>query len=274
MRYLIFAFLILFLISCTSKVVKEASPKTEQQEINYLWVYKQTVNVRSSNSSGSNKITSLTDGDSVKVLRNDNGWYEIQLNNGSNGWIRSDLLGTKNMSVFNKAIAFSHELKEKENTTLFFDKKIQHKRIFLEFSPNEYSSKINIEKKAREIGNKYQKVVYQGNVTIQIIEPENQSEYLTINLPGSPNADISLPVFEFGILEEVNLQNQDELKLVIAVNENINNTEMLKEARKIAASFPLTLKKVNVTFINKSQDCLLSFIEDAAGETYKFNQCL
>ena len=274
MRYLIFASLIILLFSCTPKVAKEPPPKKEQQEIKYLWAYKQTANVRSGNFSGSNKVTSLTDGDSVKVLRNDNGWYEIQLNNGTNGWIRSDLLGTKDMSVFSKAISFSHDLKEKEYITLFFDKKIQHKRILLEFPKSEYTSKSIVEKKARKIGDKYQKSVYAGNVTIQVIEPENQSEYLTINLPGSPNADINLPVFTFGILEEVNVLNQDELKLVITVNENINNTDMLKEARKIAGSFPLTLKKVNVTLKNNSQKCILSFIEDAAGETYKFNQCL
>jgi len=274
MRHIVLFSLIVLIFSCTPKVVKEPPPEIEKPDINYLWAYKKSVNIRANNSAGSKKLTSLADGDSVKVLQNNNGWYEIILENGSKGWIRSDLLGTKSMSAFGKAIAFSEDLKDSEKINLFFDKKIQHKRIFLEFPKSEYSSKINIENKAKEIGKKYQESVYPGNITIQIIEPQNQSEYLTINLSGSPNADLKLPVLKYGILDEFNVINKNELKLVIEVNEVIENNRLLKEARKIAGNFPLTLKRVNITFKNMSQKCILSFIEDASGEHYKFNQCL
>jgi len=178
------------------------------------------------------------------------------------------------MSVFSKAISFSNNLKENENINLYFDKKIQHKRIFLEFAESEYSLKKNIENKTREIGKKYQEKIYPGKVTIQVIEPKKQTEYLTINLGGSANADLILPVFQFGIIDEISVSNENKLKLIIEVNENIENSLLLKEARKIARSFPLTLKKVNVTFKNNSKKCILSFVEDASGEQYKFNQCL
>ena len=275
MRYQLIPLIFIFVfLSCTPKVTKEPPPKVEQPDVKYLWAYKKAANVRSSNSASSNKLTSLTDGDSVKVIRNQKGWYEVILENGLKGWIRSDLLGTKKMSAFSNAISFSNRLKENENINLYFDKKIQHKRIFLEFPQSEYSSKKNIENKTKEIGNKYQEIVYPGKVTIQVIEPINQSEYLTINLSGSPNADLNLPVFNFGILDEINVSKENELKLIVEVNEKIDNAKMLKEARKITGSFPLTFNKVNVTFKNKMNNCLLSFIEDSSGETYKFNQCL
>jgi SH3 domain-containing protein len=275
LRYLLIPIIFIFIFfSCTPKVVKEPPPKVEQPDIKYLWAYKKTVNVRTGNSATSSKLASLSDGDSVKILQNENGWYEVILDNGTKGWIRSDLLGTKNMSTFSKAIAFSENLKENEKINLYFDKKIQHKRIFLEFPQSEYSSKKNIENKTKEIGKKYQDTVYPGKVTIQVIEPKNQIEYLTINLPGASNADLILPVIKFGILEEFKVAIRNELKLVVLVNENIENALLLKEARKIAGSFPLTLKKVNITFKNKSKKCILSFVEDAFGEHYKFNFCL
>lgn len=274
MRYLVFALLVMLIFSCTPKLVKEPPPVVEQPDVKYLWVFKKTINVRANNKANSDKVATLNDGDSVKVLQNINGWYKVILNDESNGWIRSDLLGTKNMSVFSKAISFSNNLKENENIILYFDKKIQHKRIFLEFPKNDYSSKKSIEVKTKDIGKRYQELIYSGKVSIHVIEPDNQSEYLTIILPGSANADINLPVFKFGILEEVNLQNQDELKLVIAVNENIKNTDMLKEARKIAGRFPLSFSQVYIAFKNQLNQCILSYKENSSGENYKFNQCL
>jgi len=275
MKYFIEAVILIFIIfSCTPKVVKEPAPEIEKHDIKYLWIYKKTVNVRANNSAGSTKLATFADGDSVKVLQNQNGWYEVILDNNSKGWIRSDLLGTKSMSAFGKAIDFSNSLKENDNINLFFDKKILHKRIFLEFPKSDYSSKKNIENKAREIGTKYQESVYPGKITIQVIEPQNQSEYLTINLSGSTNADLTLPVFNYGILDDFQVQKKNEIKLIIEVNEVIENNKLLKEARKIASNFPLTLKKVNITFKNKSQKCILSFIENASGEHYKFNPCL
>ena len=267
-------YLIVLIFSCTPKVVKEPAPEVEKPDYKYLWAFKKSINVRANNSAGSTKLTSLADGDSVQVMQNQNGWYEIILNDGNKGWIRSDLLGTKNMSAFSKVIAFSEKLKERENINLFFDKKIQHKTIFLEFPSSAYSSKKNIENKVREIGKKYQAEVYPGKIKIQVIEPQNQSEYLTLNLSGSPNADLILPVFIYGILDNFQVQNKNELEIIIEVNEVIENNKLLKEARKIAGNFPLTLKKVNITFKNRSEKCILSFIEDASGEHYKFDQCL
>jgi len=275
MRYLFIATIVILIFSCTPKVTKEPPPvKVAQPTAKYLWVYKNTVNVRESNAANSALLTSLTDGDSVKVLQNDNGWYEITLNDGVNGWIRSDLLGTKNMSAFSKAIDFSNNLKENEKINLYFDKKIQHKRIFLEFPENEYSSKENIEKIAREIGNRYQQTVYPGKVTIQVIELQNQSEYLTIELAGERNADLDLPVIKYGILEKVSIEENSKLKISILIKETVKQEDLVTEARKIAGSFPLTFECVNINFVDLKNNCVLSFKEDASGENYNFNQCL
>jgi len=274
MRYLVLASIAIFIFSCTPKVVKETPPQVEQPDIKYLWVYKKTINVRTDNSATSAKLASLADGDSVKVLQNENGWYEVIIDNGTKGWIRSDLLGTKSMSSFSKAIAFSNNLKEDKRINLFFDKKIQHKRIFLEFPKENYSSKKYIENKAREIGKEYQDTVYPGKITIQVIEPEKQSEYLTINLIGTPNADLVLPIIKYGILDDVVVEKNTKLKIIISINKIIENASLLDEARKIAGSFPISFASVIINFIDKKDKCILSFLEDASGEDYKFNQCL
>ncbi len=274
--YLLALVIIILFLSCTPKIKKELPPvSTAVPKISgtYLWAYKPTANIRESNSAKSRKIVAIADGDSVLVIKNVEGWYEIFFNQ-NRGWIRSDLVGTKNLSVYRKAVSFSDSLADNFDIRLYFDKKIQHKRIFLEFPQSEYSSKNNIENKTKELGKKYQETVYSGKVTIQVIEPKKQSEYLTINLAGAPNAVLKLPVIRFGILDEIIVINKNELKLIVSINEHIENALLLKEARKIAGSFPLTLKKVNITFKNKSQKCILSFVEDASGEHYKFNFCL
>ena len=274
MKKLLLVTLSILLFACTPKVIKEPPPKVEEPAKAYLWVFKKSINVRSNNSANSIKIMTLSDGDSVQVLQNKEGWYEVILANGSNGWIRSDLLGTKEMSVFPKAVDFSNKLKDAENITLYFDKELQHKRIFLEFPQSDYKSKKDIETTAKKIGNDYQDQVYPGNVTLIVINPGDQSEYLNITLPAAEITDLDLPVLKYGILSQFKNSNNNELDLQITVREDIEKNSLLEEARKIVRSFPLILNKVKVIFKNKSEKCILTFIEDTAGELYKYNQCL
>jgi hypothetical protein len=275
--YSISFILIVFLISCAPKVKKELSPiKKTKPKISdtYLWGFKSAVNVRESNSAKSKKIASIADGDSVLVIRNVNGWYEIILSNQQKGWIRSDLIGTKNLSAFRKAVSFSDSLTDNFGIKLYFDKNLQHKRIYLEFPQQFYSSEKNIREKTTEIIKKYQKDIYHGKIAVRILKPASQDDYLTLNFEGQPNPEIKLPVIPFGILKNIRIEGYTQIKIEIIVKDKIQNNQFLNAARDMSGSFPLSFTHVQINFISNNSDCLFSFLEDSAGETYKFNQCL
>ena len=91
------------MFGCTAKKTVESPESDIDTRVIYkkslLWVYKPTVNIRDKASGSGNKVAQLVDGDSVMVLTNENGWYQIKTIDGKNGWVRSDLLGPKELSV-------------------------------------------------------------------------------------------------------------------------------------------------------------------------------
>ena len=180
--FVILSLLILFGCSTKESVVTPASDldKDAIYQNALLWVFKPMVNIRESASGSSTKVSSLVDGDSVIVLNNTNGWYQIKTLDGQAGWIRSDLLGPKELSAFSAAVAFIENLKEYENTEVYFDKKLYHKRIYIAFPQEYYSSRQKIEKETRELVNKYQQQVYRGQVTARVLKPGTEEEYLTL----------------------------------------------------------------------------------------------
>ena len=97
---LLLSFLAIFImIGCSAKkTIETPEPDIDTQAIHketMLWVYKPTVNIRDKASGSGEKLAQLVDGDSVIVLENENGWYQIKTIDGTSGWIRSDLLGPK-----------------------------------------------------------------------------------------------------------------------------------------------------------------------------------
>lgn len=274
MRYLILASIVFFIFSCTPKVTKEPPPAGDQPHVKYLWVYKNIVNVRESNSANSDKLTSLMDGDSVQVLNNEEGWYEVILNNGIKGWIRSDLLGTKNLSVFHKAVAFSDSLTTNYNIKLYFDKNLQHKRIYLEYPVDDYTSEKMIREKTNKLIHKYQQKIYHGEISVLVLKPDSQDNYLSLNYKGKPNPEISLPVIPFGILEDVTTDAYREITINIITDTELYTEKFLNASRKMSKQFPLSFTRVQINFVSDNSECLFSFVEDSAGEIYKFNQCL
>ena len=130
--------LLIFLIACAAKKELDSSkdPDLVEERMpgnSYLWAFKPSTNIRESNSARSSKFAVLTDGDSIMVMSNDNGWYKVKTESGKTGWIRTDLLGPKNLSAFRYAVAFVDSLKENKDIELYFDKKLHHKRIYLFF---------------------------------------------------------------------------------------------------------------------------------------------
>ena len=114
MKKIIYGFIgILFLTtiwSCAAKKELETPPETVEAVPpagEFLWVIKPNINIREENSAAAVKIAELADGDSVMVRQNLDGWYKIETVDGKTGWIRSDLLAPRNVSVFRKAVEFA-----------------------------------------------------------------------------------------------------------------------------------------------------------------------
>ncbi len=152
MRFIIPFFLILsMMIGCATKKPPEIEEESSivEKEItplpDYLWAFKPNINVREDHSPSSSKVAQLSDGDSVIVMTNENGWYQIRTNENTIGWVRTDLLGPKNLSAFTRAISFVDSLKENEEIEVFFDKKLYHKRIYISFPAAFYTSKSKVE---------------------------------------------------------------------------------------------------------------------------------
>jgi hypothetical protein len=251
---------------------KEALPDI----MNYFWAYKSLVNIRESNTAASKKIGQLSDGDSVLVVSNENGWYKIQTDT-LQGFIRSDLLGPKNLSTFRRAFNFANELKKDEQIDLFFDKKLHHKRIFISLPAESFTSPELIRDKVEKLLEKYQQKVYWGHVTAVIFEPGTQEEYLKIEKSGQPNAEVTLPILPFGQLLDVYNNSADDISLTILTPDSVVDQDLLHTSRSIVAIYPITYKNVELTFIsrnmNREDKCRLWFKEDSDGETFKFNHC-
>jgi len=239
----------------------------------FFWAVKPEVNIRNTYSVQSDKLGKLNDGDSVLVVENVNGWYSIVDENSINGWIRSDLLGPKEVSVFAKAITYTERLKENKNIDLFFDKKLLHRRVYIEFPAENYSSKSLIEAATKQLVKDYQEEVYRGDVTARVLKPGSDEEFITLSIKGQANPDIKLPILPFGILKNVDTTNPEKISLIIETPFTINNTDLLKSARNIVSIYPISYSSVEVIFSSKDNSCRLWLLEDESGEQYKFNHC-
>ena len=281
LRVRLLSLTLLVLLGCTAKESLE-SPETDiDKDAIYrnalLWVFKPSINIRDSASSSAKKLGSLVDGDSVVVLQNVDGWYQIRTVDGQLGWIRSDLLGPKALSAFNSAVSFVENLREKENIDLYFDKKFYHKRIYLSYPTNAYSSPQNIEKKTRQLVENFQHKVYRGPVTARVLQPGSENEFLTLEIEGAINADPILPVIPFGRIESVDRNNPSGIKLYYSIPKDISDDELITTARQIVPKFPISYQHVELIFkdspYSAEKPCRLWYREDKNGENYQIGAC-
>lgn len=280
---LIVLLLSLLISSCALKKSTETVPPPETvekvpvPEPKYLWAFLPGVNVRQAGRENAEKLTLLADGDSVAVIGNQNGWYQIRTGNRTEGWVRSDLLGPKNFSTFNKAVAFVDSLREKNGTEVYFDKNLYHKRIYIKFPAAYYQSRSRIDQEAQILLRTFQHQVYRGNVTARVLKTGSEDEYLTLESKGEVNADPLLPVVPFGTIRAAQRGYADGIALTYEAPLEIDDQNLLKTARALSASYPLTYKKIRISFIsqdgNGREICRLYFIEDSSGEEYRFNEC-
>jgi len=273
--------LIFTVFGCTAKKSIEIPEPDIDKEAVYkeslLWVFKPSVNIRNNASGSGEQLAQLKDGDSVIVLTNKNGWYQIKTLDGNTGWVRSDLLGPKELSVFPSAVRFIEKLKENDQAEIYFDKKLYHKRIYISFPDDMYTSRNDIENKTRNLLKQYQKDVYSGHVTARVLKPNSDEEYLTIEVEGTVNADPLLPVVPFGRIEKVDRNNPFEIKLSYSTPNHISDENLILTARELSSVFPISYRRIEITFKNApyslEEPCRLLFIEDKNGEVYKMGTC-
>ena len=278
---IVLVILLFILLGCTSRKTLERKDGTEiEKEVMdemYLWAFKPSVNVREKNNAVSAKIHQLVDGDSVIVLENLQGWYRIKTKENKSGWVRSDLLGPKNLSSFQYALSFVDSLKENDGTDLYFDKKLYHKRIYLSYSPDVYSSRSAVEEKTRSLVERYQNEVYRGQVTARVLKPKSEEEYLTSTFNGSINPEPLLPVIPFGKIKSVNRNIPGSIVLHYFVPDEISDEKLLATAREMSSIFPLSYQHVEIIYstspASNQNNCRLWFMEDQNGEKFKFNHC-
>ncbi len=267
--------LLLIAVSCTPKVTKKVAEKEQPPPPSALsaeYVIKENINMRSGPSVKYPVIGKLEDGDEVFILDNKKGWYRIQT--GSKiGWVRSDLVGPRNLSRIRMASAFNDSIMSRFKGSLYIDKNKPYQIIYLELNePNHKRAK----KLASQIGKLYQEKVYPGKLTVNLIKPGASKYYDQIVLPALGIADIPLPVLDFGYLEKLKSHNS-EVALYVVVPDSVDNQRLLKLARKIASKYSYPFTKSEVIMRSVSSDgnvrCRLYYVEDGYGENFVFNRC-
>ena len=280
-RILIFILTLIIMFGCTIKESIEPPETDVDRDAVFgnalLWVFKPNVNIRENASSSGKKISNLTDGDSVMVLTNADGWYQVKTINGKSGWIRSDLLGPKELSAFSSAVTFTENLKENENIELYFDKKLYHKRIYISYPSDLYSSRQTVETKTKELVKNYQQKVYSGHVTARVLKPGTEEEYLTLEIKGAINADPILPIIPFGRIENVDRSNPSGIRLIYSIPTDVSDDLLITTARQIVPKFPISYQSVEITFkespYSEKKPCRLWYMEDKNGEDYRVGEC-
>lgn len=243
----------------------------------YLWAFKPNINIRENYEATAAKVGQLADGDSVEILTNEAGWYQVRLKDDQLGWIRSDLLGPRNLSAFRQAVYFVDSIKVSDNINLFFDKNLYHKRIYLQYPENVYTSKDELENRTRILIKTYQEKVYAGEVTVRVLKPESDQEYSTLTVNGKINSEPILPVTPFGWIQKINRPDPQSIHLFYQVPFNVSDNNLLAAARSMVEKFPLSFSNVELIFTSKTENkdeiCRLWFHEGQTGEDYQINKC-
>ena len=286
--------IILLFLACTKTAVKKEVIEPPQEVVETVqyptaYVIKETVNIRSAADMKSQIIAVLNDGEKIELLKNKNGWYRIKTENKKTGWVRSDMVGPKNLSRTLMAAVFVDSVLPDYNVKMFFDKKKLYKIAYLIFPEQEYKNKKTLKLKAEKIGKDYQQKVYAGAVELRVMKTDEKTLFTKIKLKALAKADIAYPVLTYGRLIDLSVNSKDELTIKISVPDSVIDNSLLKMAKNISKLYDYRIRKIEILFgrdtldgidfLNdpkkekKSPFCRLYYLEDDAGEYYKFNQC-
>ncbi len=274
--YLLMGIVFLTQFACTPKAVKPTKPAVEEAQATTgifnlkAYVIKEQVNIRQQPTTGSKIVATLQDGDAVQILENQKGWYRISAENGVQGWVRSDLIGPRNLSKTVMAAAFNDSVMPNFSAQLFIDKNQPYKVIYLKFD-NIDPSRMDLY--VKRIANAYQQKVYAGTVSIHVIK-DNSDEFIkSYTFKGAPIAEVSLPVLSFGVLQKFKLQGK-AVTLQVLVEGQKSKSQLLSLAKQVSKKYGYPIEKAEVILRAwPSKKCLLYYVEDGYGEDYYFNRC-
>ena len=282
-------FILIVFVACTKEVIKKESEATGAESASTAYVINETVNLRSNNNTNSTIIKKLKDGQQVSIIRNLDGWYEVYDDEHNQGWLRSDMVGPKELSRTTLATAFVDSILPAFNTTMYFDKTDLYKTIYLVLPESYYESISKAESLAKKIGSAYQEKVYPGDLEIRIMKKNTDDLFSRLNLKAIGNANLPIPIINKGQLISIT-QKKWQIKIDVAVPADISKSELLQQARSISAKYELPYTKVEIfQAINnkigrgylKNHDqkpadasvCKLYYLEDKDGEYYKYDHC-
>ncbi len=269
---LVFSGILFITLSCAPKVVKKEAPAKGPVGAAYHVAYaiKEKVNVRQEPNARAGVVAQLEDGDRVLVLKNRKGWYQIQLDSGKKGWVRSDLVGPRNLSRTRMAAAFNDSVMMAFPAELFIDKNKPYKVIYLKFKKQ---NPVKMDLLVKRIARAYQQKVYPGAITVHVIKDNSDKFIKTYTFKAQGIAHVPLPVLPMGILEKVSLQGKS-LKLQIIVPPNATKKALLRLARKVSARYEYPFEKVEIVLKEMTtHKCRLYFMEDGYGEDFAFDRC-
>jgi len=289
-RLLVLSILIFLFYSCTpSTLKKDKSDIAARGIFPALYVFKEQVNLRDAPTTRSRKIAVLEDGDELQVRLNKNGWYQVETDQGTQGWLRSDLAGPRSLSLTRMASAFTDSVLPAFNAEMFFDKTELYKTVYLTLNTSYYASQKKVRSQAKKIGTAYQQKVYHGATEIRVMHPNTKELFLRFNLPALGLAKIPVPVLDYGRLFSLKEKNK-AVTVLVAVPDSIPEKNLLRAARKISAKYDYPFNKAEIYMVSDSPEgmaylrnfnkttthtrvCRLYYLEDADGEDYRFRFC-
>ncbi len=280
MRYTIIGFLIIhslfLLLSCNPKLSKKTAPSLPKNDLLKekfkltAFVIKDHINIRKTPSTNAQVVFTLQDGETVQITENKNGWYHIITAEGQEGWVRSDLIGPRNLSKTAMARALNDSIIPNFSAQLYIDKNHPYQVIYLKFNNIEPASMDSYVKKIVRL---YQQKVYPGPVTVHIIKNNSDGFIKDYHFKGIGLAKIELPVLPVGILKTFKI-NKNSVKLQIVIPKKISKKELLSLARSASQKYGYPITKAEIIVRSAlSQKCLLYYLEDAYGEDYYFDRC-
>ncbi len=270
--------LTIIVFSCAPTVPKKKAGLPSSKPAVSVWsnayVLKDQTPVRKKPAKGAALVTTLSDGDEVRIVDNRNGWYRIVTDNGRSGWVRSNLVGPRTLSRTAMASAFNDSIMTHFTAKLYIDKNHPYRVIYLETNEHNIAK---AKKMARIVGKAYQQKVYAGKVTVNLIHPKQKKYFAQVILKAKGPARIPVPVIEYGYLEKIKVKGK-AVRLIVRVPPSLSKKQLLKLARKISSaySYPFTKSEIIIRPFPKgriNKNCLLYYVEDEYGEDYAFGRC-
>lgn len=279
-RILALSLMTFLLFSCVSQVTKKESTEEKTMVkpgltvLTTAYVLKDHVVLRKGPGKQFAAVGELQDGDQVKITGNKHGWYHIITDKNKIGWVRSNLVGPRILSRTAMAAAFNDSIMNHFDAKLYIDKNHPYQVIYLETTE---PSIAKAKKMARIVGKAFQKKVYPGKITVNLIRPNQKKYFAQVILKPIGLARIPVPVIEHGYLQKIKIKGK-RVFLVVRVPENLSKKALLKLARKISSAYgvPFTKSEIVLRPIGQGEQvkkCLLYYVEDEYGEDYAFNRC-